>query len=230
MILSIIIPVYNEAETIRTVVDKVRQVDLGDIQKEIIISDDGSSDQTGVIIEQITSQDPSIKLYSSPTNLGKGAAVRLGMALSTGEIIVIQDADLELDPNDLIHLLQPILQSQADVVYGSRFKDRNVDLPRRAFLANRLLTSLTNLLFGGKLTDMETAYKMFRRQAIQGIRLRSVRFDFEPEITAHFLKKGEKIIEVPIRYNPRSKSQGKKISWIDGFDAVYTLFRCKFIK
>jgi glycosyltransferase involved in cell wall biosynthesis len=226
--LSIVIPVYNEVNTLGEVVELVNNVDIGEIQKEIIISNDGSNDGTKELISSLVDKHRGIISYSSPTNLGKGAAVRIGMAIASGDIIVIQDADLELDPEDYPSLLAPILNNQNEVVYGSRFKDSNKNIPRRTLVANRFLTILTNIIFNARLTDMETAYKMFKRDAINGLRMRCVRFDFEPEITANFLKKGYLIKEVPIKYQPRSVEKGKKISWVDGIEAIYTLLRCRF--
>jgi glycosyltransferase involved in cell wall biosynthesis len=160
--------------------------------------------------------------------LGKGAAVRLGIAISSGELITIQDADMELNPNEYPGMITPLLNHDAMIVYGSRFLKLKVKLNRTSFMANRLLTFLTNLLYGSHLTDMETAYKMFFREVMDGIHLRCVRFDFEPEITANFLKKGFQIKEVPISYTPRTIQAGKKISWVDGYEAIYTLIRCRF--
>jgi len=228
MKISIIIPVYNEEESLEEIVDRVYAADFGSIEREIIISNDGSSDQTGEVIQKLGNKYPDVISYQSPINLGKGAAVRLGISLSTGEIITIQDADLELDPTDYPKLLSPLLKRETKIVYGSRFLDSNVELQRTSRLANRFLTFLTNFLFGSHLTDMETAYKMFYRETIIGIRLRCVRFDFEPEITAKFLRKGLHIMEVPISYHPRTVQAGKKISWVDGFEAIYTLIRCRF--
>jgi glycosyltransferase involved in cell wall biosynthesis len=227
MKLSIIIPVYNEEASIEEIVDRVYSVDLGDIQKEIIISDDGSRDGTRQIIQKLEQKFPDLVTYNSPTNLGKGAAVRIGIAISTGELIIIQDADLELDPQDYPSLLEPILNQKARIVYGSRFLNKQAKVNKISHLANRFLTTLTNILFNGHLSDMETAYKLFFRDTLDGIRLRCVRFDFEPEITASFLKKGYPIFEVPITYNPRSVKAGKKISWVDGYEAIYTLIRCR---
>jgi dolichol-phosphate mannosyltransferase len=228
MKLSIIIPVYNEEDSIENVVDQVCAVDLGDIEKEIIISNDGSKDHTSEIIQTLQAKYPGLISYHSPTNLGKGAAVRLGIAISTGELITIQDADLELDPNEYPRLLAPLLNHETKIVYGSRFLNSKVKLKRKSLLANRFLTFLTNLLYGSHITDMETAYKMFFREALDGIHLRCVRFDFEPEITASFLIKGHHIYEVPISYSPRTVQAGKKISWVDGYEAIYTLIRCRF--
>jgi len=228
--LTVVIPVYNEQETINQVVERVCAVELGDLQKEIIISDDGSTDATPAAVEKVRMEHAEIvRVYTSPTNLGKGAAVRLGMSLATGDLIIIQDADLELDPAEYSRILEPLLAHQADVVYGSRFLKLSSRIPAHTRLANRFLTLLTNLLFGSQLTDMETAYKAFRREVVAGIRLRCVRFDFEPEITAKLLRAGCHIHEVPITYNPRTAKQGKKMSWIDGIEAVYALLRCRFL-
>ena len=227
MKLSIVIPVYNEEASLEEIVDRVVVVDMGEISKEIIISNDGSRDGTAEVIKKLQIKYPQLITYSSPTNLGKGAAVRLGIAISSGEIIIIQDADLELNPTEYPRLLAPLVNHQAEVVYGSRFLRSKVKLNRTSRLANRFLTGLTNLLFGSHLSDMETAYKMFAREALSDISLRCVRFDFEPEITANFLKKGLRIMEIPIAYNPRTVQAGKKISWVDGFEAIYTLIRCR---
>jgi len=227
--LSIIIPVYNEENTLAEIIERVYRVNLGEIKKEIIVSNDGSSDGTPRVISEIQLKHQDLIIWNSPTNLGKGAAVRQGLALSTGDLIVIQDADLELNPEDFNLLLPPLLNHQTDVVYGSRFLHNTNQVRRRSRLANRGLTMLTNLLFGSRLTDMETAYKMFRRTVIQNMRLRCVHYDFEPEFTAKVLRRGFHIVEVPIQYNPRSEAAGKKISWIDGADVIYTLLRCRFL-
>ena len=229
MRLSVIIPVYNEEQTIHEVLERVAAVDLGPIEKEIVIANDGSTDGTRrVIDERHLPADLPVHVYHSPINLGKGAAVRLGLAFATGDIMLVQDADLELDPNEYSRLLAPILEGRADVVYGSRFLAPTSAVSRKSRAANRFLTMLTNLLFGGHLTDMETAYKVFRREALVGIRLRTVGFDIEPEITARLLRAGRKILEVPISYNPRRVDEGKKMRFIDGVDAIYTLLKCRF--
>jgi glycosyltransferase involved in cell wall biosynthesis len=226
--LSIIIPVYNEEQTISEVVERVRAVDIGAIEKEIIIANDGSSDNTRNAIDASRwSSDPRIRTYDNPINVGKGAAVRIGLKYATGDILLIQDADLELDPAEYGSLLEPILQGRADVVYGSRFLAPSTRISFRARLGNRMLTWVTNILYGARLTDMETAYKVFRREAFEGVRLRCVGFDFEPELTAKFLLARRRIVEVPVRYNPRRIDEGKKIRWTDGFDALYALVKCR---
>jgi glycosyltransferase involved in cell wall biosynthesis len=232
MKLSVIIPVYNEETTIGELIDRVTRVDIGEIETEIIVANDGSTDSSALIIEEHRKALPRLlQVYSMPINLGKGAAIRLGLYHATGDVILIQDADLELDPNEYGRLLQPILDGKTDVVYGSRFlNSRKHSVPRRTRWANGFLTGLTNLLFGVKLTDMETAYKVLRREALKGVRLRCVHFDFEPEITGHLAKGGHKIIEVPISYNPRRADEGKKISWVDGIEAIYTLLRVRFTR
>jgi len=228
MKLSVIIPVYNERVTIGEIIERVKNVDLGEIQKEIILSDDGSTDGSREFLEKISKNDPLLHLHRSIINMGKGAAIRFGLKYATGDIIIIQDADLELDPNEYPLLLAPILDGQADVVYGSRFKEKKMGIPRRTLIANKFLVWMTNLLYGGNLTDMETAYKVFKSSVILNIKLSCVGFDFEPEITAKLLKAGYQIWEVPISYHPRSVDGGKKIGWKDGVNAVYTLLKYKF--
>jgi glycosyltransferase involved in cell wall biosynthesis len=227
--LSIIIPTYNEAATIAEVVQRVLRVGVPGLEKEIIIVDDGSGDESAVIIEALRTQHlEQIKTYHSLINLGKGAAIRLGLSLATGNIILIQDADLELNPEEYPSLLSPILSGQTNVVYGSRFLRASNRVPTRSRLANGFLTALTNLLFGGRLTDMATAYKVFRSPVINSLKLRSARFEFEPEVTAKLLLAGHRIVEVPITYTPRGATQGKKIGWVDGIEYIYTLlkYRC----
>ena len=228
MKLSIVIPVYNEEQTIGEILERVWAVDLAGMEREVIIANDGSSDGTRMAIDAsrwIT--DPRVKSYDSPINLGKGAAVRIGLKFATGDILLVQDADMELNPNEYGRLLAPILEGRTDIVYGSRFLESTGRVALRLRLANRLLTLLTNTLFGGRLTDVETAYKVFRRETLDGFRLRCVGFDFEPEITAKFLRAGRHIVEVPIAYKPRREDAGKKIRWIDGIDAVYALIKCR---
>lgn len=231
MILSIIIPVFNEENTISKILNKVSQVRLPNgIKKEIIVVDDGSEDSSKLKVKSLKSK--RIKLLSHPKNLGKGAAIKTGLKQATGNIVIIQDADLEYDPSYYPNLLKPILENRADIVYGTRLinyplklwgKDKTV-LPTH-LIANRFLTGLTNLLYGSNLTDMETGYKVFRTDCLKGIVLTSNDFGFEPEITAKFLKRGFKIIEIPIRVKLRTHKQGKKIDWRDGFKAIYSLFK-----
>jgi glycosyltransferase involved in cell wall biosynthesis len=231
MKLSVIVPVYNEQQTIGEVVERIRAVDIGDIQKEIIIANDGSDDGTQrAINESPWRDDVRVQVHESPINLGKGAAIRLGLRHATGDVILIQDADLELDPQEYGALLAPIVADRANVVYGSRFLRREPGRIRiRTRVANRLLTWLTNLLYGARLTDMETGYKVFRREVLERIRLRCVGFDFEPEFTAKVLLAGHHIAEVSIDYHPRRQDEGKKISWTDGLDAIYVLIRCRLV-
>jgi glycosyltransferase involved in cell wall biosynthesis len=220
--------VYNEEQTIGAVIERIRAVNLDGVEKEIIVANDGSDDGTRRAIDEGPwRDDPNVRILHSPINLGKGAAVRLGLQYATGDVLLTQDADLELDPNEYSSLLAPILKDGAIVVYGSRFRQANPAISFRTRFANRALTMLTNVLFGGRLTDMETGYKAFRREVLQKVRLRCVGFDFEPEITAKLLLAGYRITEVPIGYSPRRVDEGKKIRWFDGLDAVYILIKCR---
>ena len=224
MKLSVIIPVFNEQSTIGEIIDLVNEVE---VDKEVILVDDGSTDGT---IEAIRKKEHEVtKVYHSPVNFGKGAAIRVGLTYVTGDVIVIQDADAELDPQEY-HLLLSKIEQGAEVVYGSRFLKPNPKISALTRLANRFLTLLTNLLYGSKLTDMETAYKMFRMEVARQLKLRCIGFEFEPEITAQFLKLGCRIEEVPISYNPRTVKEGKKITWRDGVLAIYYLFYYRFRK
>ena len=229
MKLSVIVPVYNEEQTIGAVIERIRAVDLGAIEKEIIVANDGSSDGTRRAIDEGPwRDDPTIRVLHSPINLGKGAAVRLGLQYATGDVLLTQDADLELNPEGYGKLLAPIINDGATVVYGSRFLQKNGAISFRTRAANRLLTMFTNVMFAGRLTDMETGYKVFRREVLSKIRLRCVGFDFEPEITAKLLRCGYPIREVPISYAPRSCREGKKIKWQDGVIAVGVLLRYRW--
>ena len=228
MKLSVIIPVYNEETTLQAVIEKVMAVELPGIEREIVITDDGSTDSSPQLIEKVREHHgPLVRVHTSLINLGKGAAIRFGLEYATGDIAIIQDADLELDPNEYGQLLRPILQGEADVVFGSRFRRPARNIPLRTRIGNQLLVLATNLLFGTHLTDMETAYKVFRVNVVRRLKLRCVSFDIEPELTARLIQSGQRIVEVPISYNPRSVDEGKKITWRDGFAALYTLLRCR---
>jgi glycosyltransferase involved in cell wall biosynthesis len=224
MKLSVIIPAYNECQTIAEVIRRVKAVDL---DKEIIVVDDGSSDGTVEILRDLM-EDESLIVHESKINLGKGAAVRIGLKYITGDIVIIQDADLELDPNEYYQLIKPISQGQTKVVYGSRFLGKNPGVPLLTLLANKFLVMFTNLLYGSSLTDMETAYKVFSPDVLDRIKLRCLGFELEPEITAKFLKAGLQIVELPIRYQPRTVQGGKKINWHDGIRAIWTLIKYRF--
>ncbi len=201
------------------------------IAKEIILVDDGSSDGTAEKLKQYK-DNGAIIVHSSRINFGKGTAIRVGLTYATGDYILIQDGDLEYDPQDYLKLLEPVINSGAKVVYGSRFmntKGKIKGMRLANWLANKLLRLLTNILYGAKLTDEATAYKLFSRNVFEGVSLRSKRFEFCPEVTAKVLKAGYKIVEVPISYNPRSLIEGKKITWRDGVEAFWTLFKYRFI-
>lgn len=223
MKLSIIIPVYNEAATVGAIIDKVRTLELGpDVDKEIIVVNDGSSDGTREALRPYENV-AGVRVHHSPVNLGKGASVRIGFSFASGDIITIQDADLELDPNEYKTLVRPILDGSADVVYGSRFAGKGKKGTLTFWLANKALAALTNTLYGASLTDIETCYKVFRADVIPQLKLKASRFEIEPELTAQLLKRGFRIKELPIGYAPRTHEEGKKINWRDGFGAVWML-------
>lgn len=221
MKISVIIPVYNEESTIAEVLDRVRAVE---VEKEIIVVDDGSTDQTAALLR---AKRGDVKhVHESRVNLGKGLAVRIGLTYAEGDVIVIQDADLELDPAEYTHLLGPILRGETNVVYGSRFRRPQGERPPRSRVwANRALTSFTNLLYGTHLTDMATAYKVMRTDVIRRVILESRGFEFEPEVTAKLARLGERIVEIPVSYRPRTPAEGKKITWRDGLRYVACLVR-----
>jgi glycosyltransferase involved in cell wall biosynthesis len=226
MRLSVIVPVYNERSTIKEILERVQRIGLAD---EILVVDDGSTDGTHEQVEGMAAGHETIRLLTHEHNQGKGAAVRTGIGAARGELLLIQDADLEYDPRDYPALLKPIEEGQCDVVYGSRF----LGGPRRAtmfwhMVANKTLTFITNLLYNSILSDMETGYKLFRHDVIADIPLRSKRFEFEPEVTAKLLKRNVRIFEVPITFNPREYEEGKKIGLADAFEAVWTLIKYRF--
>ncbi len=231
MKLSIIIPVYNEESTIKQVLQKL--IDLYfPFDTEIIIADDGSTDRTSRIIDEFN-RDNILKVHTSLINLGKGAAVRFGLEYIEGDYVIIQDADLELNPEDIVRLVQPIVRGDAEVVYGSRFKLRSQELasiPWYTILANKVLTAYTNILYACKLTDMATAYKLVKSDVIKRIKLKCIGFEFDPEVTAKIIRLGYKIVEVPISYQPRSIDEGKKIGWRDGFKFMYYLTKYRIMK
>jgi glycosyltransferase involved in cell wall biosynthesis len=224
--LSVIVPCYNEKNTVAEIIRRVRAVELAN---EIIVIDDGSTDGTREVLAQIPTGD-DLKVICHDRNLGKGAAVRSGFKSATGDVLLIQDADLEYDPREYPILIKPIEEGISKVVYGSRF----LGGPRKAMffwnmVANRTLTLVTNILYNSIISDMETCYKVFRAEVIRDIPLRSRRFDFEPEITAKVLKRGYRIYEVPISYNGREWEEGKKITWRDGVIAMWTLIRYRIM-
>ena len=223
MKLSIIIPVFNEESTVAAIIEKVRGLDL---DKNIIIVNDGSSDGTREALRPYEDV-PGIRVHHSPVNLGKGASLRIGFSYADGDIVTIQDADLELDPAEYHELIKPILDGSADVVYGSRFLGGGRKGKLSFYIANRALAGLTNALYGSQLTDIETCYKVFRADVLPRLKLRASRFEIEPELTAQVLKNGFRVVEKPIGYAPRSHDEGKKINWKDGFVAVYTLVQQK---
>ena len=225
--LSVIVPVFNERNTVAEIVRQMRAVDLP-VEREIVIVDDGSGDGTRDVLSQLA--DSTVHVVLHPHNRGKGAAIRTGLAQVTGDLVLIQDADIEYDPDDWPKLLAPILKGRAEVVYGSRFTGERRNMLFLHWIGNRFLSLLTNVLYNTTLSDMETCYKLFDRELIDSIDLRSERFDFEPEITAKILRRGIRIYEVPISYSGREFDEGKKITWRDGVVAVKTLVKYRFLK
>ena len=226
--LSIIIPVYNEKDTLLKILKKVELVDIGDIEKEIIIIDDYSNDGTTQLLKTIKKH----KVYFHSENKGKGAAIKLGLKKATGDLVIIQDADLEYDPNDYKKLIQPIIQKKFKVVYGSRFLKNSKNSSKgniKYYFGNKMLSFFTSILYFNKITDMETCYKVFDAKLVKSIKLNANKFDFEPEITSKILKRRIKILEIPISYNPRKVDEGKKIKIKDGFAALFTLIKYRFM-
>ncbi|HZI93056.1 MAG TPA: glycosyltransferase family 2 protein [Patescibacteria group bacterium] len=228
MKLSIVMPVYNERQFVREIIERVLSVRLDGLQRELIVVDDCSKDGTRDLLRNLGLADVTVVFHDQ--NMGKGAALRSGFSRASGDIILIQDADLEYNPADYPVLLKPILDRNADVVYGSRF----LGGPHRVHLfwhmvGNRFLTLLSNMMSNLNLTDMETCYKVFRREVLEGMILRSDRFGFEPEFTLKVARKGWRVYEVPISYHGRDYSEGKKIGWKDGFSAIWTIIKYRFI-
>jgi len=238
VLLSIVMPCYNEVQFLREIVRRVQAVDLGEVERELILVDDSSTDGTSAIVDELEGQsslnpeakpfDRPIRISRHPVNQGKGAALRTGFALAQGDLVIIQDADLEYDPDDYPRLLNPVLKGKAEVVYGSRFTGERRNMFFHHWVGNKFLTLVTNLLFNTTLSDMETCYKLFTRQSLEGIVIKSDRFNFEPEITSKILKKGIRIYEVPISYTGREFEEGKKITWRDGLVALWCLVKFRF--
>jgi len=225
--LTVLMPVFNEQATLAEIIRRVRQVDVG-LTLELIIVDDGSSDGTNKILR--TLEDSTVRVIAHQKNQGKGAALRTGLAHANGDIVVIQDADLEYDPEDWPALLAPILKGKASVVYGSRFTGQRKNMLPLHWAGNRLLSLVTNVLYSSTLSDMETCYKAFDRRVLKDLTVVSNRFDFEPEITAKVLRRGYRIYEVPISYAGREFDEGKKITWRDGVGALKALVKFRFTK
>ena len=230
-LLSIIVPVYNEVRTVSAVIERLIAIDLP-VAREIIVVNDGSTDGTREALAEFESRIPNpesrVRVIHVDQNAGKGAAIRRGFNEAGGTIVAIQDADLELDPQQLSTLVAPILSGEADVVYGSRFLAGRPSAPWLTIAANRALTTATNVLFGSSITDMETCYKIMRTEVARSLQLDANRFDIEPQITARVLRRGHRIHELPVKFEPRSRAQGKKIGWRDGFRAVEVLFKERF--
>ncbi|MCL4458581.1 MAG: glycosyltransferase family 2 protein [Chloroflexi bacterium] len=226
MKVSVIIPVYNEAKHIGEVIERVRAID---IPKEIIVVDDGSTDGTRAVLENYKGYE-DITIHLCEKNGGKGAAIREGLGYVTGDIVILQDADLEYDPIEYPKLVRPIVQGEASVVYGSRFKGRIEGMRFANWLANKILALAVLLLYGAKISDEATCYKVFDKEVIKSFRIRANRFDICPEVTAKVLKRGHRIFEVPITYRARSVAEGKKITWKDGWQALWTLIKFRFIE
>ncbi len=227
MKLSVIVPVYNEENTLSQILNKVLKVN---IEKEIIIVDDYSKDDSRSKIQEYTKHS-NVKAVFHERNYGKGKAIRSGIEHVTGDIVIIQDADLEYEPEDYPALVKPIIEERTNVVYGSRELGKaNQHSYFSFYIGGKFLSWLTNFLYGSKITDEPTCYKVFKTDVLKSINLKCVRFEFCPEVTAKILKRGEKIIEIPIHYYPRTKGEGKKIRWKDGIEAIWTLIKYKFIE
>ena len=225
-LISIIVPVYNEARTVAAVIQRLLTIDLP-APREIIVVNDGSTDGTRTVLDGLPA-NPSVMILHSEKNMGKGYSVRRGIARTRGTVIAIQDADLELDPAQLADLVTPVIAGDAVVIYGSRFMHGQTGAPFMTLAGNRLLTTLTNILYRASLTDMETCYKVMRGDIARGLTLSANRFDIEPEITARLLGSGHTIVERPVKFEPRSKAAGKKMRWRDGWMAIRVLLSRRF--
>jgi glycosyltransferase involved in cell wall biosynthesis len=225
--LSVIVPVYNERATVAEVIRRVRAVDLP-LVLNVIVVDDGSSDGTDKVLAAI--EDSTVRVLTHDTNRGKGAAIRTGLSHARGDLVLIQDADLEYDPDDWPRMIDPIMKGKANVVYGSRFTGEHLNMLPLHWLGNRFLSLVTNVLYSTTLSDLESCYKLFDRRVLEGITIESDGFDFEPEITAKVLRRGHRIYEVPISYAGREITDGKKITWRDGVAALRALVRFRFSK
>jgi glycosyltransferase involved in cell wall biosynthesis len=230
MNLSVIIPVYNEKATVEAIIRRVLEVKMEEMGKEVIVVDDGSKDGTVEILQRIAKEwaSPNLKIYFHAQNQGKGAAIRTALNYISGDIVIIQDADFEYHPEEYPLLVLPILKYGADVVYGTRFLGIHRAFLFWHYMGNKFLTFATNLLYDSMLSDMEVGYKAFRAEIIKQIPLKARGFEFEPEITAKILKRKLKIYEVPITYSGRDYAEGKKITWRDGFTAIWTLLKYRF--
>jgi glycosyltransferase involved in cell wall biosynthesis len=225
--LSVLIPVHNEEATIDEVIAQVRAVDLGDIERELVIIDDASTDSSPAKLAAYAGQ-PDVRVLRHPANRGKGAALRTGLAEATGDIVIIQDADLEYDPGDYPRLIEPITSGRADVVYGSRFAGTVKNMAPANLMANKILAWTASLLFGRRITDEATCYKVFKTEELRSFDLKCERFEFCPEVTAKALRRGCRLVEVPITYEARTVEAGKKIRATDGLEAIWTLLRYRF--
>jgi glycosyltransferase involved in cell wall biosynthesis len=226
-LLSVIVPVFNERATVAEVIRRIRAVELP-VDVEVIVVDDGSSDGTDKVLTALG--DSTVRVINHTVNKGKGAAIRTGMEAVKGDLVLVQDADLEYDPNDWSRLLDPILRGKSQVVYGSRFTGERKNMMPLHWMGNRFLSLVTNVLYSSTLSDMETCYKLFDRRVLEGITIESDRFDFEPEITAKVLRRGYRIYEVPISYAGREVDEGKKITWRDGLGALKALIKFRFTR
>lgn len=227
MKLSIVVPVYNEKNTIEKILNEIKAVE--GLDKEIVVVDDASTDGTTDILKSLETVHPDVRFYYKEKNRGKGHTLKLGFEHTTGDYVIVQDADLEYDPNDYHKLIRALDEHKAQVIYGSRFSGSYEDMSTLHYFGNKLLTLITNIFFGVMLTDMETCYKLMPGDFVRKVNIKSERFDFEPEITAKILKSGLKIREVPISYRGRTHSEGKKITWKDGIHALFTLIKYRFI-